>query len=74
MSLEIYSKDSCTYCVSVKKFLNSRNVEFVEHKIGENLTVAEFKEKWPEVKGLPLVVDNGKPIPNYVEYLEKKYA
>ena len=74
MKLEVYSKDGCSHCVNLKNFLERKNIVYNEYKIGENITLETFKEKWPDVRYLPLVVSDNEKIDNYIEYLENKYA
>ena len=35
---KIYSKDNCTYCTAAKSLLGSKNIPFVEYKIGKDVT------------------------------------
>ena len=42
MTLTVYSKDACTYCVQAKKLLESKNIEFVEARIDLDPSAREF--------------------------------
>ena len=55
----VYSKDNCPACVQLKARLTKEGVEFKEVKIGRDITVEEFKEKFPNVRAVPHVVESG---------------
>ena len=38
----IYSKDSCTFCVRSKQYLESNNIEYTEVNIENNLEAREW--------------------------------
>ena len=42
MSLSIYTRDTCGPCVSLKKFLTYKGVEFVEKSIDEECNLVEM--------------------------------
>ena len=33
--LELYSMDSCPYCVKVKDYLKAHNIEYLEHNVND---------------------------------------
>ena len=33
--LELYSMDSCPYCVKVKDYLKAHNIEYTEHNVND---------------------------------------
>jgi glutaredoxin len=70
MKLDVYSKEGCSYCVMVKKFLDRKEIPYNSYRLGENITLDEFKEKWPNVLGLPLVVADDVCIDDYKTFLE----
>lgn len=56
MDIEIYTKTSCSRCVSLKNTLLKHDVEYTEYVIGENISREEVLEKYPDAKMLPIVV------------------
>ena len=74
MGLEVYSKDGCSRCVDLKNLLESKNILYSEYKIGENITLESFKEKWPAVRQLPLLVSDDQKIDDYIAFVENVYA
>ena len=51
--LVVYSKDNCPACVLLKARLDKEGTEYVEVNVGKDMTVADFKEKFPNVRSLP---------------------
>ena len=44
-SVEVISKDNCAYCVKAKQLLENLNIEFVEKKVGKDITREELLER-----------------------------
>jgi glutaredoxin 3 len=65
--IEIYSKENCTYCVSAKNLLTSKNKLFTEHKLGVDYTREQLLEKFPNAKSFPVIVVDGYHIGGFVE-------
>ena len=55
MKAVIYSKDNCPWCDRAKAELESRQIEYTEHKIGRDLTRDEFLEKFPNARTVPQI-------------------
>jgi len=58
--ITVYTKDNCPACVALKDKLRSGNREFIEIKIGRDITREAFIEKFPGVRTVPYMVDNDK--------------
>jgi len=71
--IEIYTKQSCTYCMQAKILLKGLGIEFTESRIGNNITRDEFVEKFPDARTVPHIVIDGVSIGGY-EQLKKLYA
>lgn len=56
MLATVYTKDNCLACVQLKARFNNDGQEYVEVKIGTNITREEFMEKFPNVRTVPHVV------------------
>jgi glutaredoxin 3 len=45
----------CPYCDRAKALLSSKQIPFVEHKIGRDLTKEEFLERFPNARTVPQI-------------------
>ncbi len=54
----VYSMPNCPGCVSLKEKLKSAGEIFNEVMIGTDISLEEFKEKFPSVRSVPHVVVN----------------
>jgi glutaredoxin len=52
----IYSMVGCGWCTEAKKLLDEKGAKYVEIVIGQDVTREEFKERYPDVKGVPLIL------------------
>jgi len=72
-NIEVYSKDNCPFCVKAKRLLEQMNINFIEKKIGVDVTREQLLEVAPQARTVPQIVINGKVIGGYdqlVEYVE----
>jgi len=53
MKTVVYSKDNCPACETLKAKLTSEGVGFQEIKLGRDMTIEAFKEKFPFVRSVP---------------------
>ena len=70
----IYSKKDCPWCVKAKRLCKEKHQSYTEILIGEDISVENFKEKFPEVRGVPYILLNENVIGGYLElenYLNK---
>ena len=63
----VYTKDGCPQCDSAKKLLTANQAEFEAIKIGEGITMAEFKTTFPYVRAVPFILKDEKPLGGYAE-------
>lgn len=70
MSVIVYSKDNCPYCVRAKMLLDNYSIKYEEKKIGVDVTREELLEACPNARTAPQIVINGTPIGGY-EQLSK---
>lgn len=71
--VEIFSKDNCAFCVKAKHTLTQMNVEFVERKLGKDLTREELFERAPNARTMPQIFIAGESIGGYddlIKYIE----
>lgn len=59
MTIEIYSKNNCTYCEQTKQILRMHGKDFIEYKLDEDYTRDILVSKFPEAKTYPVVVLDG---------------
>ena len=59
MSIEIYSKDNCSFCTQAKTILKNRGKDFIEYKLDEDFTREILLSKFPEAKTYPVIVIDG---------------
>lgn len=72
--IEIYGRDDCGYCDKAKNMLTQRNISFKYIKLKEDITIDEFREKFPDQRTVPVVVVSGIKLGGYSElaqYLEE---
>jgi arsenate reductase-like glutaredoxin family protein len=60
--IEIYTKDNCTSCEGTKQLLTSNHQNFVEKKIGVDISVEDLLSLFPDVRVAPVVVIDGRMI------------
>ena len=66
-SVEVISKDNCPYCVKAKQLLENLNIEFVEKKVGKDITREELLERVPNARSVPQIFINNENIGGYQE-------
>jgi len=67
MKAEVWSKDNCSYCEQAKKLLSSKNIEYVEKKIGYGYTREDLLAVVPTARSVPQIFIDG----NYVGGFEQ---
>lgn len=55
----VYSKDNCPACEKLKYKLRAEGKEFVEKRIGKDITLEDFKKNHPDVRIVPYMVEEG---------------
>ena len=73
MTVIMYSKPNCPYCVKAKRLFEMRNIEFVERTVGVDTTREELLEAAPNARTVPQIFINGENIGGYdqlVVYME----
>lgn len=61
----LYTKENCGYCVMAKQYLQSKNLQYTEMKLGVDLTREEFVSIFPEVKTMPFIIIDGEKVGGY---------
>lgn len=57
--VKVYSTDSCPWCVKVKQYLKSKNVEFEDLNVQTNMEAREDMLKKSKQMGVPVLDING---------------
>lgn len=65
MSIEIYSKNNCSFCDQAKQLLRMHGKDYVEYKLDEDFTREILLSKFPEAKTFPVIVVDGFNIGGY---------
>ncbi len=53
----VITRDGCSNCDYAKGLLKAESLDFLEYKIGVNITREEVLENYPGRKTLPIIVD-----------------
>lgn len=59
--ITVYSKDNCPGCETLKSKLKAEGKPFTEVKLGRDISVPDFLEKYPGVKSVPYMVEEKDP-------------
>lgn len=67
--VEIYKTPGCGYCVKIDELMyRAHLIECVtEYVVGKDITIDAFKERFPESKGFPHVIVDGKSVGGLIE-------
>lgn len=71
MNVVIYTKESCSHCMSAKILLTNKGIPFKEQKLGEDFTREVLLEMFPHAKSFPVIVVDGFNIGGYQQLKEK---
>jgi len=63
--VEVYSKDNCAFCTKAKVLLETQHMEFVEKKIGVDVTREQLLAIAPGARTVPQIVIDGTVIGGY---------
>lgn len=66
-AVEVISKDNCPYCVKAKQLLEKLNIEYIEKKIGKDITREELLERVPNARSVPQIFIGTQNIGGYQE-------
>mgnify|MGYP005854959485 CR=1 FL=1 len=69
MTVLVWSKENCPFCIRAKKLLSSYGMSFEEKKIGENATREDFFAANPNCKTVPQIHINGTLIGGFEDLL-----
>lgn len=60
--VKVYSTDTCPWCVKAKQYLKSKNIEYTEVNVGEDMVGREEMVKISGQTGVPVLDINGTAI------------
>lgn len=69
-AFEVYGRQDCPYCDMAKNVLTERKIPFDYYELKKDITVDEFRSKFPEQRTVPVIVVRGTKIGGYTELLE----
>lgn len=68
MKVEIYSKESCPFCVKAKALAERENLDFDYYMLNEDFTREELFEKFPTARTFPQITIDGESIGGYDDF------
>lgn len=74
MTVVVYSKPNCPYCVRAKHLLQNYSIPFTEKVVGVDVTREELLEAAPNARTVPQIIINGEVIGGYEQlstYIEE---
>lgn len=71
MSLTIWTRENCEYCIQAKTVMNNRGISFVEKKLGTDFVRNDILTMFPTMKTYPIIVENstGRVIGGFTEFI-----
>lgn len=54
----VYSLPNCPGCITLKNQLTAQGIPFAEVVLGKDLSIETFQKYFPDVKGVPYVVED----------------
>lgn len=76
VTIVIYSKTNCPFCVKAKQLLKEKNIDYREKNIKDPEVRQELLVIYPEAKTVPQIFIDSQHIGGYqelVKYLEKQH-
>lgn len=55
----IYTMDNCSYCSEAKMLLKNKGMTFSEIKLGKDISRADFLNRYPSQRTLPMILIDG---------------
>lgn len=71
----MYTKNACPYCDRAKLYFTSHGLEYTLRTIGVDISLEDFKSKYPEVRTMPFILqDESTPIGGYSDLIRFRQA
>ena len=70
LSIGLYTKDNCVYCIKAKELLKIKGLKYKEQKIECSQEREQLKKKFPEARTYPIIVVNGEWIGGFDQLQE----
>ena len=67
MDIIIYTTSGCIYCNKIKELMKRADVEFTQILVGKDISLEEFKMKYPFAQGFPYTIIDEKEIGGLTE-------
>jgi len=74
MKIEVYTTQTCPYCVSAKNWLTQHGYEYTEISLDDPAVRAKFKEENPSMRTVPQIFADGEHIGGYTDLIASKLA
>lgn len=72
--IEVYGREGCEYCKKAQELLDQKKIPYNYLELGTDITLEDFRNKFPEQKTVPVVTSFGMKLGGYtqlVEYVEE---
>ena len=66
----VFSLENCNPCRELKLYLEQKGVEYTLVEVPKEMSIDTFKKIYPENKGFPHILVNGRIIYDLMMYLE----
>lgn len=75
MKVEIFTTPTCSYCASIKEFLNEKNISYIEHNVAVDEEARMRMVQISSQLGVPVTIVDGQVIVGFDrKSLEKAFA
>lgn len=71
---KIYGKDNCVYCRAAKTLLESKKLQYIEYKVGNDVTKEFLLEIVPGAKTVPQIFHGDEYVGGYEKLVERLNA
>jgi len=62
MNIIVFKVSGCGSCVKIHELMERANLNYNSILVGTDMTREEFKEKYPNARGFPYVIIDGKQV------------
>ena len=68
MSVTIYGKTSCGYCVQAKSLCEQKGLDYTYLQLDEDYTFDEFKAEFPTARTFPQIIVDDNKVGGFMEF------
>lgn len=71
MKIKLYTAIGCVHCTHIKTLFTRANLEWEEIEIGKDISIEQFKSKYPSVDATPFVIIDDQEYVGIVDVAKK---